>query len=135
MLQTKNLRIAEFAPLVTPQQLEQQLPATDEIRETVRKSRASIAAMIHGEDKQRLTIVVGPCSTLVARPCDPEALEMVAIEVAVDAQVTWSVRFSVELSDKVPTAENCSDSPKGTLGLTGVTAIEARVGAAVTTNW
>jgi 3-deoxy-7-phosphoheptulonate synthase len=68
MLQTKNLRIAEFAPLVTPQQLEQQLPATDEIRETVRKSRASIAAMIHGEDKQRLTIVVGPCSIH-----DPEA--------------------------------------------------------------
>src|SRR5664279_665528 len=68
MLQTKNLRIAEFAPLVTPQQLEQQLSATDEIRETVRKSRAAIAAMIHGEDKQRLTIVVGPCSIH-----DPEA--------------------------------------------------------------
>ena len=62
MLQTKNLRIAEFTPLITPQQLEQQLSPTDEIRETVRKSRAAISEMIHGEDKRRLAIVVGPCS-------------------------------------------------------------------------
>ena len=51
-------------------------------------------------------IVVGPCPTPVARPCDPEVLEMVATDVAVDAQVTWLVRFSVELSEKVPTAVN-----------------------------
>ena len=80
-------------------------------------------------------IVVGPCATVVASPCDPAVLEIVAIDVAVDAQATWSVRFSVELSAKVPTAVNRSVSPRGTLGLPGVMAIEARVGAAVTMNW
>jgi len=35
MLQTNNLRIAEFAPLVTPRQLENELPASDTIRSMV----------------------------------------------------------------------------------------------------
>lgn len=68
MLQTKNLRIAEFAPLPTPQELEQELSASDDVREIVRQSRAAVAAMIHGEDKRRLVVVVGPCSIH-----DPEA--------------------------------------------------------------
>ena len=51
-------------------------------------------------------IVAGPCPTPVARPCDPEVLEIVATDVAVEAQVTWLVRFSVELSVKVPMAVN-----------------------------
>jgi 3-deoxy-7-phosphoheptulonate synthase len=68
MLQTKNLRIAEFAPLVTPHQLETELPPTREILQTVRSSREAISAMLHGQDKHRLVVVVGPCSIH-----DPEA--------------------------------------------------------------
>jgi 3-deoxy-7-phosphoheptulonate synthase len=68
MLQTKNLRIAEFAPLVTPRQLEEEIAPTEEIRQMVQTSRAALSAMIHGEDKHRLAIVVGPCSIH-----DPEA--------------------------------------------------------------
>jgi 3-deoxy-7-phosphoheptulonate synthase len=68
MLQTKNLRIAEFAPLVTPRQLEEELAPTEEILQMVRASRAAISAMIHGEDRRRLMVVVGPCSIH-----DPEA--------------------------------------------------------------
>ncbi len=68
MLQTKNLRIAEFAPLITPRQLEEELTPTEEIREMVGASRAAISAMIHGQDKRRLMVVVGPCSIH-----DPEA--------------------------------------------------------------
>ena len=68
MLQTKNLRIAEFAPLVTPRQLEEEMAPTEEIRQMVRASRAAISAMIHGQDKRRLVVVVGPCSIH-----DPEA--------------------------------------------------------------
>jgi 3-deoxy-7-phosphoheptulonate synthase len=62
MPQTKNLRIADFSPLVTPQQLEQQLPATDDLREVVRQTRAALSAMIYGRDVHRLAVVVGPCS-------------------------------------------------------------------------
>ena len=49
---------------------------------------------------------------------------MVATEVVADAQVTWLVRFSVELSEKVPVAVNCSVCPLAMLGLAGVTAID-----------
>ena len=62
MLQTKNLRIAEFAPLITPHQLEEELPATPEIRRMVQASRQAISAMLHGQDRRRLVVVVGPCS-------------------------------------------------------------------------
>jgi len=68
MLQTKNLRIAEFAPLVTPHQLEDELAASDEIRRMVNASRDAIHAMLHGQEKHRLVVVVGPCSIH-----DPEA--------------------------------------------------------------
>jgi 3-deoxy-7-phosphoheptulonate synthase len=68
VLQTKNLRIAEFAPLVTPRQLEMELASTDDIRQMVQSSREAISAMLHGHDNHRMVVVVGPCSIH-----DPEA--------------------------------------------------------------
>lgn len=62
MLQTKNLRIAEFAPLPTPRQLEEELPATESIRQMVWSTRDAISAMLRGHDRHRLVAVVGPCS-------------------------------------------------------------------------
>jgi 3-deoxy-7-phosphoheptulonate synthase len=62
MLQTQNLRITEFAPLVTPRQLEDAMPTTPEIRQLVQESRQAIATMLHGEGRQRLVVIVGPCS-------------------------------------------------------------------------
>jgi 3-deoxy-7-phosphoheptulonate synthase len=62
MLQTQNLRIAEFAPLVAPRHLEDDLPATLEIRQMVQATRQAIADMVHGRDRQRLLVIVGPCS-------------------------------------------------------------------------
>ena len=67
-----------------------------------------------------------PVPAAVARPCEPAVLEMVATEVVAEAQVTWLVRFCVELSEKVPVAVNCSVSPLATVGLAGVTAIDFR---------
>ena len=58
---------------------------------------------------------------------------MVATEVVAEAQVTWLVRFCVELSEKVPVAVNCSVAPLAMLGLAGVTAIDCRT-AAVTVS-
>ena len=54
---------------------------------------------------------------------------IVATEVVAEAQVTWLVRSSVELSESVPVAVNCSVSPLATLGSAGVTAIDCRTGA------
>lgn len=56
----------------------------------------------------------------------------VIVETAVvpDAQVTWLVRSSVELSEKVPVAVNDSVSPLGTLGFAGVTAIDSSAAVA-----
>jgi len=68
MLQTKNLRIAEFAPLVTPRQLETEFATTEEIRQLVQASRSAISQILHGQDMHRLVVVVGPCSIH-----DPEA--------------------------------------------------------------
>jgi hypothetical protein len=65
-------------------------------------------------------MVTGPGDTADARP----ALLIVAQVVSDDAQVTWVVRFSVELSENVPVAVNCSVSPAGKLVLAGVTAID-----------
>ena len=67
-----------------------------------------------------------PVARALARP----VVEMVATEGVADAQVTWLVRFSVELSEKVPVAVNCSAAPTAMLGLAGVTVIDWRVGAA-----
>ena len=52
-----------------------------------------------------------PTPTVLARPFDPAALEMVATAVVAEAQVTWLVRSWVELSEKVPVAVNCPVCP------------------------
>ncbi len=70
-------------------------------------------------------IVTGPGETAVANP----VLQIVAQVVSEEAQVTWLVKFSVDPSDKVPVAVNCSVSPAGRLVLAGVTAIDSRTAA------
>ena len=61
-MQTKNLRISEFSPLVTPRQLEEELPATPAARHLVQSTRDGVSAILHGQDRKRLLAVVGPCS-------------------------------------------------------------------------
>jgi hypothetical protein len=70
-------------------------------------------------------IVTGPGLTALASP----ALLMVAQVVSEEAQFTSVVRFSVELSENVPVAVNCSVSPTGRLVFAGVTAIDLRTAA------
>jgi hypothetical protein len=70
-------------------------------------------------------MVTGPAETAVANP----VLLIVAHVVSEEAQVTWVVRFSVDLSENVQVAVNCSVSPVGRLVLTGVTAIDTKVAA------
>ena len=43
-------------------QLEAEQASSEEIRQLVRSSRDAISAMLHGQDRRRLVVVVGPCS-------------------------------------------------------------------------
>ena len=62
MLQTQNLRIAEFAPLPTPRQLEDELATPLAVRQMVQASRQAVSDMLHGRATRKLVVVVGPCS-------------------------------------------------------------------------
>jgi 3-deoxy-7-phosphoheptulonate synthase len=58
---TDNLNIVQFKPLITPQQLREKLPLTDEIAHLVAESRRIIQAILTNKDKRRL-VITGPCS-------------------------------------------------------------------------
>jgi len=67
MLRTQNIRVARVEPLIPPNRLRGELPATDADYAVVVQARETIRAIIAGRDP-RLIAVVGPCSIH-----DPEA--------------------------------------------------------------
>ncbi len=56
-----DLNIASNEPLLTPQQLKDELPLTEEAQRRVKEARETIYA-IHDRKDPRLFVVVGPCS-------------------------------------------------------------------------
>ncbi|WP_395341802.1 3-deoxy-7-phosphoheptulonate synthase [Ningiella sp. W23] len=56
-----NLHVASEQVLVTPEQLSQELPASDKALNYVKSARSVISDIIHGND-HRLLVVCGPCS-------------------------------------------------------------------------
>lgn len=56
-----DTRIAAVRPLITPALLQEWLPATPAMHQTVENSRRAISDVLHGRD-DRLVVVVGPCS-------------------------------------------------------------------------
>jgi len=58
---TDNLNIASNEPLITPEQLKQELPLQGMAEATVQKARETIFSILDRKDP-RLFIVVGPCS-------------------------------------------------------------------------
>jgi hypothetical protein len=70
-------------------------------------------------------MVAVPAATPVARPLP----FTVATDVLGDLQATWVVISRVVPSEYVPEAANCLATPRGMLGLAGVTAIETSVAA------
>ena len=61
MASTHDIHVRGTVPLVSPSQLKQQLPASDESIDCVLTSRDMIGKILSGDD-QRLMIIVGPCS-------------------------------------------------------------------------
>ncbi|TVR45126.1 MAG: 3-deoxy-7-phosphoheptulonate synthase, partial [Planctomycetota bacterium] len=61
MRQTNNLHIVAAEPLVSPEALRTDMPASAQAYDTVADTREAIAAILRGEDSRRL-VVIGPCS-------------------------------------------------------------------------
>lgn len=59
--QTDNLRVTKVLPLLTPNQIKEQLPLSKASLDTVEDSREIIRNIIFGRDP-RMLVVVGPCS-------------------------------------------------------------------------
>jgi 3-deoxy-7-phosphoheptulonate synthase len=58
---TDNLRVREFAPMVSPRDLRRRLPITDTISDTVFQTREAIKRILRREDR-RMLLIIGPCS-------------------------------------------------------------------------
>ena len=57
----EDLNVVGTAPLISPNDLDVQVPITEEIAEHVVRGRAQIEAILDGTD-QRLLVIAGPCS-------------------------------------------------------------------------
>ncbi|MCB5281516.1 3-deoxy-7-phosphoheptulonate synthase [Arthrobacter sp. AL08] len=64
---TSNLRVSEFTPLPTPQEIAADLPLDARLADVVARGRDEVRAVMDGVD-DRLLVIVGPCSIH-----DPEA--------------------------------------------------------------
>ncbi|HEX5047444.1 MAG TPA: 3-deoxy-7-phosphoheptulonate synthase [Gammaproteobacteria bacterium] len=58
---TDDLRIRDFAALLTPAELIRDLPCSEQMSDTVAASRRALHAILAGSD-DRLAVVIGPCS-------------------------------------------------------------------------
>jgi 3-deoxy-7-phosphoheptulonate synthase len=61
MQRTDDLRITDARPMIPPAILQEELPITDIVSETVSLGRKAISDAIHNSDP-RLVVIVGPCS-------------------------------------------------------------------------
>jgi 3-deoxy-7-phosphoheptulonate synthase len=58
---TSNLRVSEFTPLPTPQEMSAELPLDARLADVVARGRDEVRAIMDGVD-DRLLVIVGPCS-------------------------------------------------------------------------
>ena len=63
-----NQHIIEIKPLPSPREIKTKLPITDQAAALVVETREAIRNILHGQDRERLLVIVGPCSIH-----DPEA--------------------------------------------------------------
>jgi 3-deoxy-7-phosphoheptulonate synthase len=63
-----NQHVIEIKALPSPRVIKTKLPITDQAAALVIETREAIRRMLHGQDRERLLVIVGPCSIH-----DPEA--------------------------------------------------------------
>ena len=64
----ENQNVLEIKPLASPRTVKGKLPTTEAAVSLVVQTRQAIRDIIHGRDRERLLVIVGPCSIH-----DPEA--------------------------------------------------------------
>jgi 3-deoxy-7-phosphoheptulonate synthase len=64
----ENLNLSEVRPLIPPKQAKAMLPTSTAAAELVLRTRHAVRDVLHGRDRRRLVVIVGPCSLH-----DPEA--------------------------------------------------------------
>lgn len=57
-----NQHVIEIRPLPSPRQIKTALPLTEQASSLVYETRQAIRNILHGQDRERLVIIVGPCS-------------------------------------------------------------------------
>ncbi|MGH7822631.1 MAG: 3-deoxy-7-phosphoheptulonate synthase [Candidatus Binatia bacterium] len=58
----ENRNLVEIRALAPPREVKARLPLSERAAETVLRARREIRDLIHGRDRERLLVVVGPCS-------------------------------------------------------------------------
>ena len=58
----ENRNLVEVTPLIPPRTVKAKLPLTEMAANVVLAARRAIREIIHGQDRQRLVVIVGPCS-------------------------------------------------------------------------
>lgn len=61
-LKTDELRTQPLGPMPAPVELSNAYPITDDVADRIAHSRRQIERILNGQDKQRLLVIVGPCS-------------------------------------------------------------------------
>jgi 3-deoxy-7-phosphoheptulonate synthase len=62
MQQLENQNLSEVRPLIPPREVKAMLPASASAAEVVLRARQAIRDVLHGRDRRRLVVIVGPCS-------------------------------------------------------------------------
>jgi 3-deoxy-7-phosphoheptulonate synthase len=57
-----NQHVIEIKALPSPRAIKTKLPITDEAAALVVETRDAIRRILHGQDRERLVVIVGPCS-------------------------------------------------------------------------
>ena len=55
-----NQHIIEIKPLPSPREIKTKLPITDQAAALVVETREAIRNILHGQDRERLLVIVGP---------------------------------------------------------------------------
>src|SRR4051794_14063868 len=57
-----NQHVLDIKPLPSPRIIKSTLPITDQAAALVVETRDAIRRILHGQDRERLLVIVGPCS-------------------------------------------------------------------------
>lgn len=104
-IEIEDVRIESIRPIKSPAQLKEEVP--NQSKELIVRTRQEIRNILHGDDQQRLVMIVGPCSIH-----DPDA----AIKYA---QRLGKVRSQVE-DDLLVVMRAYFEKPRTTVGWTGL---------------